>query len=218
MSYNGWMLSETTTKFASEFTANAEWLKFGFHSRDGNNYGGSTTAEIATIDYNEFISTIISITGSAICVDRAVRLHNFAGNLTSCTAMRDCTYGLVGFLSADDTRASYYFTSDQAYYINKHKIINDVSNYLHFFKSEQRLEQISNIDAWLDNFITEDSINMSNDLVLFTHEQQIYPTPGEMTTKVMTEKLESCARWAIANGYKFNFPMNIALSFKNKFD
>lgn len=209
MNYNGWLLSDTTTKFASEFTANAEWLKFGFHSRDGNNYAGAT-AQTATTDYNEFISIIIGITGSTLCIDRAVRLQNFAGSLAACTAMRDCACGQIGFLSADDSRNSYYLTSEQSTYINTHERINDVANYLLFFKSEKRLEGVSNISTWLSDFLTKDYINMSNDLVLFTHEINIYPAAGGAAATAMVSKIESCAIWAVANGYRFDFPMNVA--------
>ncbi|QIK56090.1 hypothetical protein G7051_17670 [Dysgonomonas sp. HDW5B] len=208
----GFILSNTTTKFANEFKANSNWMKFGFHSRNtSTSYGNSITPETAKADYDSFITSIVAITGGIQSIDRAVRLHNFTGVLASMKAMRDTNIGIIGLLTADDSRDSYFLSVADYTYINAHDRIIDTVNHMRFFKSEKRLENAANISTYLSDFLTPSFANMSNDLVLFTHEQQIYPTVSGVVTTAMVDKIEACASWAYNNGYRFDYPMNVVL-------
>ena len=208
----GFILSNTTTKFANEFKANSNWMKFGFHSRNtSTSYGNSITAEVAKADYDSFITSMVAITGGVQSIDRAVRLHNFTGVLASMKAMRDTNIGIIGLLTADDSRDSYFLSVADYTYINAHDRIIDTLNHMKFFKSEKRLENAANISTYLSDFLTPSFANMSNDLVLFTHEQQIYPTVSGVVTTAMVDKIEACASWAYNNGYRFDYLMNVVL-------
>ena len=203
-----WVIEDTPDKFAAELTASAAWLKWGFHTKNSSTNYGESTAWYARTDYNRFIANAVRFTGSIECIDRAPRLQNFRGNLESCQAIRDAGAGVVALLTADDSRASYYLDTEQYTYINTHERVNDVTNFIHFFKTEKRLEQVPDIDEWLAQFLTVPYVNMATDMVLFTHEVHIYPNVLGAVLTDMVDKIAICAQWALVNGYSFDFPMN----------
>jgi hypothetical protein len=60
------------------------------------------------------------------------RLHTFGGSLTAMLGMRDGNVGALGFLSADDSRNSYAFTSDITSYMYYNDHFSDNKNKLTF--------------------------------------------------------------------------------------
>jgi len=202
-----WTISEVTNKFAEEFSDNSDWLKFGFHSKNSTINYADTTAWYARTDYTTFINAVYHMTGDIDCIDRAVRLHNFAGNLESCEAMRDEPCGITGLLAADDNKNSYYLTES---FLRTHDRVRDNVNHLDFFKTETRLENatITDIDAFLAQFKTPARANTATEMIMFTHENKIYPAVGGSVTVGMVERIEACLRWGYLNGYTFDFPMN----------
>ena len=206
--YNGWLLSSATTTFASQFSENSDWLKFGLHFQ----YNSSTTSEFAISNYTNFINTISPIIGGVKGIDRFPRGHGFSGSLVSCKAIRDCSCGVVGLLTADDSRSEvYYLSTEQVNYIGSHDRFYDAVTFLYFMKTETRLESVSNINTFLADFLTTTRANQANDMIIFTHEQQIYPTVGGAITQAMVDKITACCEWGVANNYRFDFPMNAVL-------
>lgn len=186
-------LSNCTNKFASEFTANAGWLKFGFHGLDGSTLYDVTTATKATADYNTIITELLRITGSLDCIDRMPRISSFKGNLESMVAFRDSKCGIVGALTSMDGRDSYYLDPAQNSYINSHDKMYDPATYLTFVNTTT----ISNVGAAIN---TLDNANGRNIVETFLHESQM-PSVG----------LENACSWLKDNGYTFDFPMYLVL-------
>ena len=120
-------LANVTNKFTEEFTKNSDWLKFGFHSDTLYDYS-SATAEVASTDYNNFITKIITLTGGVNSIDRIVRLNMYTGNENVCIALRDCNCGLYGFFTADAVRPSYYLSENQRNYLQNHSKLYDLTN------------------------------------------------------------------------------------------
>src|SRR5690606_19583820 len=202
-----WSIENTTSNFANEFAKNSHWLKFGFHSKNNSTNYAESTAWYAKTDYTAFVNAMYSITGTTDTIDRAVRLQNFAGNIESCLAMRDEPCGLMGLLTADDNRNSYYLTDN---YIKSHDRFKDTENILDFFKSETRLESatITDISTFLAQYVSPIRANTAREMIMFNHEYSIYPQPRGSVITAMIEKIDECAQWALENGYSYDFPMN----------
>jgi len=99
------------SQYTAEFSTNAYWLKFGIHAANNSANYAVTTYSQAQTDYNLFVNCIYDITGNMDSIDRLPRLANFAGSLPACAGMRDCACGVLGFLTSDDVRASYYLAT-----------------------------------------------------------------------------------------------------------
>lgn len=192
-------LCRTTDQFKSEFTENKGWLKFGFHARSTDNYAATTALE-AKSDYDTVINQLIRITGSQACIDRVVRLHNFAGNLESMLAMKNTSCGILGLLCADDPRNSYYLNAAASQFVYMNNRYHDASAQLTFFPTSLRMESVSDLDARLMDLEKTYQAKKTHDLIIFSHESQL-----NVETKT---KLEKCCRHACEHGYTFAFPMN----------
>ena len=197
-----WHIENSTTKFADEFRQNASWLKFGFHY-------GNPAYYVSIAYYERFINSIIAITGGTDNFDLIPRLHTFAGTYDFCMQLKNYTpIGVLGFLSADDTRSNYYLSTEQNTYINANDSLYDSVNKLYFFKSETRLESV-NVATFLPQYLTTAYATQSNNMIIFTHEYCLYDSIGMISSYGMLSKIESCLTWAINNGYKFDYPMNV---------
>lgn len=177
-----WTLEDCTNKFASEFSANADWMRFGLHAyaQGANATGREAYAED---DYSDTITQLVRITGSAKCIDRVPRLHEYNGTLTALTAMRDCNVGPVGFIASadyayDNPRDSYYFDSDQNAYIHQHYYMYDPDTALHFVKTSIMFIGGNYNIANLENMA--DYMQMNRYVEVFQHENQM--TSGNKST------------------------------------
>lgn len=174
-----WSLEDVTSSFANEFTANCDWLRFGYHSFSSNSTATSREST-ATTDYTNTITQLVRITGSARCIDRIPRLHNYNGTLVALKAMRDCDVGCIGFLASADydlstPRDSYYFDADENDYMFKHIYMYDATNHLHFVKTSY-LWGPQNIDLnGAENNIAY--CNANKYVEVFQHENNL--TDGE---------------------------------------
>lgn len=186
-------LSQCTNKFASEFTANSNWLKFGFHACDANINYTSTTADKAKSDYDKVIAELFRITGSLECIDRVVRLGNYQGNLASVIAFRDTSCGLKGLLTSTDVRTNYYLSDADNTYIYNHDRLYDAVNYMTFIKTS------SLGSNWAD-FNKLSFANERENLETFLHEKDL--------TSGMKTYIENFCIFANQNKYEFNFMMN----------
>ncbi|MFV0195200.1 hypothetical protein OBJ93_06915 [Empedobacter falsenii] len=202
-----WDIANMTEKFKSDFQSASDWLKFGFHAKDSSSAYNSATIEEITTDYNYVMSNILRFTDSYDCIDRIPRLHGFAGNLNNCKALRDNSIGCLGFLTADDVRNSYYLDSNQNSYMNTHDKFYDSSNFLHFFKTETRLDSIEDVELWYDDYIK--NVNLSREFVAFCHENRLYAHSGGGTILTAFEaKLDILFQKAKASNYFFDYPQN----------
>lgn len=194
-------LSKCTNKFAKEFEENSDWLKFGFHTYNGSKNYEKTNSDEAKSDYDKVIGELLRITGNDKCIDRVVRLQNFAGNEESVQAMENTYDGIEGVLGADDKRRSYDLNDEDNSYLYRYDYYID-DNGLDFFRTDLRMELIDDIDKELGKVKNGSEYKNKNDiLIVFTHEWQL---PNDE----IKEKLEKCCKFANDNEYVFDYPMN----------
>lgn len=153
-------LSYVSDRFAEEFQANADWLKFGFHSKTGTtNYASDDTL------YSDFVLTTAELKrifqGEDNITDM-LRLHFFAGsNKADISKMARC--GVKALLTADDERKSYYLDNE---YVGKEYY--DCSNGIKFIPTLVRVENSEDIVTNIKEKIA--SVTDNQILTIFTHE------------------------------------------------
>ena len=185
------------TKFMSDFQANKDWLKFAYHDVDGDH--SETTYDAMSTAYQTFVSNVYRFTGTYDCIDTMPRLDSFYGNLSVIKALQyNANAPIVGLLSADDARNSYYLSSAQsAIAKNKGKYF-DYDNSMVFIRSATRLDSAS-----AEDLIAEIEANpcYQNFVEVWFHEGLV----GDPSA----EKLLTIGTWAEQNGYNNYFPCDI---------
>ncbi|WP_430483178.1 BppU family phage baseplate upper protein [Rossellomorea marisflavi] len=194
-------LSQCTGAFSEEFEANSEWLKFGFHARMNATYENSTASK-AKEDYDLVMSELFRILGGGDSLDRVPRVHGYSGNLMSVEAWRDTNvFSVIGLLSAEDTRTSYYHSTYQRDFLQTHDRLIDHPNRMTFLSTDIRLESTENVTIELNSRKSNVAYgNKMDGLIVFTHEYLL----SDPTVK---SKIVACCDFARSNGYSFDFPM-----------
>lgn len=210
------------TKYQQEFIDNSDWLKIGFHIyADGQMT--DVPKETAIANYNAFATGAFQLCGGINSIDRIPRLNYYAGNLAACQGLRDANCGIIGLLSADDSRTSYYLTQDQADYIRENGILYDRTNGLVFLNTDFR------IDWFISGFTSENQYDeptednpydelvlrykdpekgkLFNNLVVFVHEWQLYNSSYNINSSVKN-MLEQVCKFGQDYKYDFDFPQN----------
>lgn len=212
-------LSSFPSTFASEFSANAKWLKFGLHCKDGMSNYGSATAEEAATDYNSFITSILAITGTPECVDTVVRLQNFSGALNACRGLRDADLGVQGFLCADYSETGggsggmnqgYYLTNSDASAVWKKGQIYDYSERLHFYMSALRIDNTTgaNMPAYMATFLTPARWEQTAMIEMYAHENQMFNASSGTVGSDYIVRFTAICTWAKNNGFVFGYQMD----------
>lgn len=199
-------LNNITNKFASNFSANSKWLKFGFHSKNGNTNLENASADEALSQYNTFTSEIVRICGSVDSIDRCPRLGNFKGNINAMKALRDANGGIVGALSAYDTRDSYNLSSEDSVYLFNHGKLYDADTFLTYYRTIMTME-VSNPTQTLPPLLTVEKMNTNPYLIVMMHEYAIYGSDYAIVSDMYT-RLEYACNFAKANGYMWAYPMD----------
>ena len=190
-------ITDCPTKFQHELQECKDWLKFGFHAREsGMNYASGSGGSMET-DYADFVTGIMKLTGSTLCIDRCTRLANFAGNLANCVAARDSDCGVLALLTSDDNRDSYYLDTDQNAYMTKHSKYFDSDTQLTFIKTQTRLD--GSID--MTPYTTAQYGNFDKALAFFSHE-----TVWGSSVK---GRFATLGQWAITNDYSFAYVCDV---------
>jgi hypothetical protein len=151
--------------------------------------------------YSSFVNGIYTLTGSYDFVDRFVRLPSFYGTKENCLICKSLDYGAIGFLSADDTRISYYFTQAENDRLIKNGKFFDSSTQLSFIRSMTRLE---NKTAQQMEAEIESNIHYSKLVEVFMHEQSY-----KSDTTTMQGRISTLLLWAKDNGFIFAYPSDI---------
>lgn len=194
-------LSMCTDKFSEEFKENSSWLKFGFHTRDaGRNYE-SLPGFIIKNDYDRITDELLRITGSEQCIDKVIRLQSFYGSHSAIKEIQETEIGIIGLLSADDTRRSYSLNDEDNSQLYLYDYFEDENN-IKYFKTDIRLENIVNIKTTLQEIDIENNSETNQILTIFTHEWKIYEDDNIL--KLLNELCEKIA----SEGYEFDYPMN----------
>lgn len=175
-------LASMPTKFQSELKANSDWLKFGIHSNNGSHSFEQSLPSDAATAYNNFVSRILSFTGTTNSIDRIPRLHVFAGNLDAIRAMRDCNCGIIGAITAEyehttmpfGARKSYYLSNAQKNHINSHHKLIDIINGLVFFPTSIRVDWFASSVDWNIAYPTS-----NGDIVDLIQDSDILSSQGD---------------------------------------
>lgn len=187
-------LSQVPDKYKDEFVKNSSWLRFGFHTLNGEtNYKKGKITD----DYIKTINQLERIVGKQ-SIDNVIRLQMFQGSYKEIKELSQLADEPVkGLLTADDKRQSYYLNKDKSSYIYCHDEYYDTDTDIHFYSTDFRTEDVENINSKLRELSTDSWNNQTGDLVIFSHEWAL-----SMENK---EKIEKMCRYAHKNGYKFVF-------------
>lgn len=214
-------LADCTTDFAEDFAANADWLRFGFHTIDLYTNYAAASAETALGDYETTINRLIAITGSIDCIDTCVRLHNYSGSAEVCVALRDAVCGVTGLLSGEQSdilSQGYYFSSALdaiASIVGIKGRYFDAETQLFFFPTNTRLDNYiaydpnaaNYVETYLDSLITAQRKNRNHVMIMFAHQNQMFNSSSGLSTDYVN-RFTICCAWAVENGYSFAFPMD----------
>ena len=187
-------IADVTDKFADEFKANKDWLRFGFHGTNTSETFGSADAATVKGYYDTFVTAIYKMTGDYDCIDRVTRLSSFSGNINVCKAIRDTNCGVSGLLCNDDDYNSYYLSTDQNNYVNKRCKFYDATNFISFIKSIKRLESNAITVSDLEGIAIQNRLPIYE---FFTHQTQ---WSGTLKTKVA-----SFMEWLKENDFAFGY-------------
>lgn len=187
-------LSQVPDKYKDEFVKNSSWLRFGFHTLNGET---DYKRGKITDDYIKTINQLERIVGKQ-SIDNVIRLQMFQGSYKAIKELSQLEDEPVkGLLTADDKRQSYYLNKDNSKYIYCHDEYYDSDANIHFFSTDFRTEDVENINSKLRELSTDSWNNQTGDLVIFSHEWAL-----SMENK---EKIEKMCRYAHKYGYKFVF-------------
>lgn len=192
-------LSQMTTKFQSDFQENADWMRFGFHGRNENIKYSEVSAEESYQDYTQLTSALLKITGSTECLDNVVRLHYYAGTSENISVMASANNGIIGLLSADDDRLSYYLDEEQNSLLRTNDIYIDKNTGMLFTPTDLRMENITNIQRELSKFKTQPFERRIYPFIVFTHE-------WILSRRNVKHTLEECILYFFNREYDFAFP------------
>lgn len=158
-------LDKCTANYRSEFIANSDWLKFGFHCDTyETNYNDAFAGE-AYNDYQKVISEVNRITGGYSITDK-IRLHYFSGNKEVIRALtKDC--GVKTLLSADDDRISYGLDASDNEILKSTGFFHDDETNCDFVRTDIRIENIKDVSDELKK------IDGRQEATIFTHEKYL---------------------------------------------
>ena len=202
-------IEDVPDKWASEFAANKDWLRFAFHGTDTNETFDNTDSAVLKGYYDTFVTAIFKMTGTYDCIDRITRLSSYSGNIsTNIPAIRDTDCGIVGLLTNDrDVNLtpgnSYGLSPTQNAYIHSHDRMYDNTTMLHFIRTVRRLENYDVVPSALN---TAKYANFRPIVEIFWHE-----TTGWASDYAFTTWLKPWFDWLAENGYKNAFTSDILL-------
>lgn len=204
-------MSDIPAKFKNDFIYNKDWMKFGYH---GNGESWKTaTYKNGKQWWNDFVNGIMKSIGNYDIIDRVPRNDYFKGTLESCRGERDANCGCLGFLGCDDwsynkeaRETNYYLSDEQSTYLDARDRYYDSETQLCIFKTDFRLEQIqqrwSNVKGCLNYYNSAGGSMQAFDMIVFSHEWNFMQFASDA---------ETIFAWALDEGYRFDFPMNVLL-------
>lgn len=159
----GFKLSDMTNAFASEFTDNAHWLKFGYHSAYTDTYSINLTDDELIANIKEVYTQINRFAGYK-SAHRVVRFGYFSANKSAINSA--VKSGLIsGCYSADDNRASNVgLTELERAAANLSGEYRDIENNVMYYRTLSRFD----IDGALDDLKKFNKYPCQNN-VLFGH-------------------------------------------------
>jgi len=162
-------LDMCTKKFINEFTANADWLRFGFHTVNNSTIYGEDGQHIID-DYNKTVTCLTKIVSNE-AIDNVIRLHGFQGTVEQINELASADQEPVkGLLTADDRRQSYYLKPEDNNYIFTHDLFRDRKTGFIFISTDLRAEFMKNTTDKIEEFNNGSWNNQLGYLEIFSHE------------------------------------------------
>lgn len=204
-----------------ELGKNYKWLKLGIHTSDIGMTFDQLSYEAGKANWEHFVTEIIRIGGNEYSIDRMPRLHTFAGSYEALLGMGNADIcAAVGFLAADDSRKSYYLSEKSNRMLYEKGVVYDEKTGLMYMSTDFRLDWLGRTFCSENNYykpkkhncykeLTERFIKKEgyekNNLIVFTHEWQIY-NKGRLGRK--KKWVEDVCKFADKNGLGYGYPMD----------
>jgi hypothetical protein len=201
-------LTQMPDTYRDEWQANADWIRFSFHSRRSqprNPYIDATAQQIVE-DFDAVTTEVSRFAGSEL-LSPFTTVHWGEATLEACRALRERgILGLVGYFLFRDgrPRVAYYQGAEMTQYLNTHDYWYDTREDILFVKH----------DMVVNNVLPEDVVpglaplaadpNQTELFELMIHEPQFYPDYSGHRPRYR-EQVETSIRWATENGYKSVF-------------
>ncbi len=189
-------LSMATDRFSDEFSANADWLRFGYHAPDSEAYQSATAEEHGKY-YQLTVEQLLRITGSLECIDNFVRLDRYLADADTVRTLASAEEGITGLLIADrsDPDRDSYALSQEA---KKICYAEDwwVEEGVCYTPTDVRLEAIETDDAF---YKLLKSMEKDPRLTVFTHEWILGDEDVQKYMRWFAEYAHNC-------GIPFAFP------------
>ena len=133
-------LATCTRNYRTEFEANSDWLRFGFHGFTGNEDYGLQNETISGIQYEKVMDNLVEIVGIA-SLDSVIRIHRFRASKSFIREITTCSkYPVQGLLGADDNRPSYFLSKEENEFLIKNFFYKSAC--LMVLKTTQRFDSI----------------------------------------------------------------------------
>lgn len=190
---SNYRIEDLPSTYRSELQSAKSWLKFGFHAEADNVNYNTATGIVGS--YQKFVNAIYNFTGDYDFIDRITRLGYFGGSLENVLSVKNHEHGIIGLLSAEDTRMSYYLGADENAFLYKKGKYYDETNGILFIKTQPRID--SNTDTQAEETIKSNPCCMKL-TEIYMHEQS-----WAAHRKVY---ISNIAKWANNNGYVHFFP------------
>jgi len=209
-------------EYQTEFSDSADWLKIGLHSRtSGERYDETIDYQTGKNDWNQFVDTVVQVTGTTETIDRIPRLHYYSGSKECLQGMNEAESGAVGFLAADDDRMSYYLSADENLTVQTNDSYYDDETGLVFLKTDMRgdwfdddfeSQNLYDVPKETDvyeelerRFSSEEYANQIGTYIWFCHEWRIY---DGLTINENIEWIEDVCKFANEHKIPFDYPQN----------
>ena len=189
-------ICECGGKYQAQLKNTGDWLKFGLHAESADGSYANSTYTQGLNDWDNFVKDIINFTGSEDSVDRVPRLQGFSGSRECLMGMRDAKVGAIGFLTADDSRESYYLTSEQSELAKTSGYYKDAKTGLCFVTTDMRG------DWFGKNFTSEYDYDKPTESDVYS-ELEYRPLNSEYDYKTCAY-IWFCHEWNIYDGKKLN--------------
>ena len=202
--YKDFTLAVCTRDYRSEFEANSNWLRFGFHGYNPHCDYGKQNELDSEKQYNLVMNNLAEIVGY-IALDEVIRIHKFSATKTFVKYMNSAKYPIKGLFSSDDNRISYSLSLQE----NNFLIKTGSYNYKGI-KIIQTTQRFDSIKPW-SIFLLFAKFNNGGGKYLFTHEYVFFPITFKMKLKgLLIRSLIKCVcvYHIFFLGYKFQFPIN----------
>lgn len=187
-------LSQVTDKYRVEFVSNSDWLRFGFHTINSKT---DYSQGVIVDDYKMTINELKRIVGTE-SIDNFIRLQMFQGSYEEIKKLTELDEEpIVGLLSADDNRQSYYLSDEKNKFLYSHDSLYEDDLNLWFVSTDLRTEYVGSVKSKIKEFDTSAWNNQKDYLVIFTHEWAL-----SVENK---NKVEKFCEYASEKGYKSIF-------------